>query len=80
MLELLRNLRRKCTIDNGNRNYLWKWLQHGSAKRFGVVESTNHALNVVGLAADEAMEEQNDTIGIAALAEDGGIVGLLAGR
>ena len=32
------------------------------------------------LAVDEAMEEQNDTQGIAALAEDGGIVDFLEGR
>ena len=62
MLEFLRNLHRKYIVDDT----LGKWLQKWSAKRFDVVESTDHALHHVGLAVDEAMEEQKDALGITA--------------
>jgi len=61
-LDLLRNSHRKYIIDDT----LGKWLRNWSVKRFDVVESTDHALHPVGLAVDEAMEEQKDALGIAA--------------
>ena len=79
-MDLLRNWRRKGTIDNGNGNTFGKWLQNGSAKRLGVVESTDHALRAVGLAVDDGIEEQKDALGIGASAKDDRIVGLLDGQ
>ena len=80
LLDLPRKLRQNGIIDYGNGITFGKWLQNGSAKRFGVVESSCHVLHIVPLARDEAMEEQKYALGIVALYKDDRLVGLSEGR
>ena len=44
-------------------------------RRLEVTDRTDHALHIVGLEVDGAVEEQKDALRITALAGDGGIIG-----